>query len=329
MTLVVSLLNGGTNSHPEPAANFGSVATDFVANGIVGAVTNTAGVSPATGGLSVNQEASPNNQVQIAAGTAWVTGTPSGGSSQNFRIVNSAAIDQTLNPNVTGGTRYDWIYLSLDTTKLANPGVNADDVATIVVSRSTSASTDNGGGAPTYGYNLAVVTVANAFTTIANAAISDKRVQAGINSVLDGSIGGTDLSTSAITLGYTANPAAFSTASSSAVQVTGLSSTVTVPTGGRRVKITVFCRDVQNTVANSYSQITIWDGAVGSGTKIAGGYTQSTGASIPDNSLVCMAVQTPTAGTHTYNVGLNIITSGTSTLGYAAIEPSFILVEAI
>jgi len=47
-----------------------------------------------------------------------------------------------------------------------------------VTSRSTSATTDNG-TPPTYGTLLAVVTVANGFSTITNSNIADKRVRTG------------------------------------------------------------------------------------------------------------------------------------------------------
>lgn len=68
------------------------------------------------------------------------------------------------------------MYIKLDPTNLNTPNTAGDNAATLVTSRSSSASSDDG-TPPTYGYNIAVVTVANGFTTITNGNIADKRAQ--------------------------------------------------------------------------------------------------------------------------------------------------------
>lgn len=180
MSITVGILQGGTNSHETSSEEVNAIATDFVNESVVGTITNTSGVAPATGGFAVNAQSTPDMTVAVSAGTAYVTGTPTSGNSQTFRVKNSASANVTISANSTGGTRYDWVYISLDADALKDPASDASDVATLVTSRSTSASTDNG-TPPTYGYNIAVVTVANGASSITNGNITDKRTTFGIN----------------------------------------------------------------------------------------------------------------------------------------------------
>lgn len=179
---ICSVVTGGSNSHQTTSAEINGIATDFISPGVVGAVSNTSGVAPATGAFAVNAIGTPNMSVRVTNGVAYVTATPTGGTSQTFRVTMDATEDVTIAANATGGTRYDWIYIKLDADKLVNPAVDASDVATLTTSRSTSASTDNG-TPPTYGYCIAVVTVANGASSITNGNISDSRVRTGANSV--------------------------------------------------------------------------------------------------------------------------------------------------
>lgn len=198
MSRSVSILTGGSNSHATAAADFNGVMTDFIAQGVVGALTNTAGVAPSTGGMAVNAQGTPNTTVQINPGIAYVTGTPTGSTSQTFRCVDPDGATITHAANATGGTRFDWIYVTIDATKLANPAVDASDVFTYTVSRSTSGTVDNG-TPPTYGYNIAVTTLANGFASVVNANIADRRARTGANSVAsNANITGTPVGSSAI-----------------------------------------------------------------------------------------------------------------------------------
>lgn len=134
--------------------------------------------------------------------------------------------------------------------------------------------------------------------------------------------------TNAITLGYAQITTNFTTTSTSVVQVTGLTSTVTIPAGGRKVKVTVFCASINNNTGTAAWTLSIWDGTVGSGTQI----TNIEANSGPSNSLpgVAIAVVTPSAGSKTYNVGL-LTTNGSDAANITAgtTNPAFILVEAI
>jgi hypothetical protein len=194
MSLKVDVLQGGTNSHGVTVDDFNSFATDFLSDGVVGAITNTGGVAPSTGSFSVNAQGTPNMTVAVGTGQAYVTGTPTSGVSQRLRVVNDASANVTIAANATGGTRYDWLYISLAAAKMKDPAVDSTDVATLVTSRSTSASTDNG-TPPTYGYNLAVITVANGATSITNANIALKRTET--IPVRDASLTNAKLSTTA------------------------------------------------------------------------------------------------------------------------------------
>jgi hypothetical protein len=179
MSLVVSVLQGGTNSHQTTSEEINYFATDFISQGVVGSITSTSGVAPTTGSFAVNAQGSPNMTVAVSTGSAYVTATPTSGNSQVLRVKNSASSNVTIAANATGGTRYDWVYIKIDPDKAKDPAVGATDVASLVTSRSTSATTDNG-TPPTYGYAIAVVTVSNGASSITNGNISDKRSQTGL-----------------------------------------------------------------------------------------------------------------------------------------------------
>lgn len=147
--------------------------TDHFTDGVVGAVTNTAGVAPATGGLAVNQHSGADTKSSVTAGIAYVTATPTSQGSQRLRVKIDAQ-DITHSSNSSGGTRYDWIYVAVSASLAANPIADMSTTGTIVVSRSTSSSIDNG-TPPTYGYCIAKVTLANGFTAVTNAQIADVR----------------------------------------------------------------------------------------------------------------------------------------------------------
>lgn len=187
MAITTGILRGGANSHQTTAEEANALATDFVAEGIVGSVGNSSGVAPATGGFAVN--ASSGMILAISSGVAYVTGTPTSQNSQTFRVSNSATANTTISANSSGSTKYDWVYIKLDPTNMADPNSAADNVATIVVSRSSSPSTDDG-TPPTYSYPLAVVTVANGAVAIANGSIRDIRSQVALNTGTSNAVDG-------------------------------------------------------------------------------------------------------------------------------------------
>lgn len=185
MDLYVSLLTGGTNSHEETSENANAIATDFVSEGVIGAITDTSGVAPLTGAFATNAQSTPDMTVKVSSGVAYVKGTPTSQNSQTLRVRMSADPSVTISDNSSGSTKYDWLYIKLDADKLANPAVDGDDPATLVTSRSSSSSSDDG-TPPTYGYCIAVITVADSASSITNGNITDKRALA--SSVQDGSV---------------------------------------------------------------------------------------------------------------------------------------------
>ena len=180
MAITTGILRGGTNNHETTSEEANAIATDFIAEGIVDAVGNTSGVAPMTGGFAVAAQGTPDMTVAVSSGVAYVEGTPSSQNAQVFRVKNSASENVTISANSSGSTKYDWLYISLNATNLNDPNSAADNVATLTTSRSSSASTDDG-TPPTYGYPLAVITVANGATSITNSMIRDVRVQAAVS----------------------------------------------------------------------------------------------------------------------------------------------------
>lgn len=135
------------------------------------------------------------------------------------------------------------------------------------------------------------------------------------------------LATSAIKLGYTAGTSNVSTTSSSPTTLS-LATTVTIPAGGRSVRITFFTGQLSNSVANTNTQITLWDGTVGSGTQLQTAFFASANANNATMATVS-AIVTPSAGSKTYNAAIANIGGGTATSYASSTMPMYLLVEAI
>ena len=171
----VSVIPSGTNNYLTPAEKFNQPITDHIGQGIVGLLGNTSGVAPSTGNFAVNAQGSPNMTVAVSSGSAYVVATPSGGNQQTFAVTSDASENVTISANSTGSTRYDFVYLVLDATKLTAPAVTGTDVASFTVQRSTTQYVDSN-GAPANSLLLAEVTVANGAASISNSNISDRRI---------------------------------------------------------------------------------------------------------------------------------------------------------
>lgn len=214
---------------------------------------------------------------------------------------------------------------TLTNKTLTSPSINTPTItnATISANALTGFTTANTGTVYGIPITLGVINSANAVNgaslvagSVSSTALAQNAVQAN------------QLATNAITLGYAQMTSAFTTTSTTPVQVTSLTISVTVPAGGRRVKISVFSRAVSNNTNGSYVQTGIWDGAVVSGTRIGGSSSQMTSANA-DTPGVCFAVQSPSAGAKTYNVSLNTAISGTASMSAIATEPAFVIAELI
>lgn len=173
--------------------------------------------------------------------------------------------------------------------------------------------------------NNPINTIANDYNgNITDANISSSAAIAGSKLAGNG-VTADKLATNAITIGYTQITTPVTTTSTTQVQATGVTSTVVIPAGSRRIKVTVYCSGVSNSSAANGSFLGIWDGTVGSGTQL-----QQYNLIPATNAGITMIWSgTPAAGSKTYNVGYASITSGTTTFGASATAPGFILVEVI
>lgn len=162
--------------------------------------------------------------------------------------------------------------------------------------------------------------------SVSNAVIGTPTLQAPIYG--SNSIPGSALSTSAVLLAYTQITSDFTTTSNSSTQVTNLSGTVTVPSGGRMVKITLQAGYWGNDAGNKNVYGEIWKGAVTTGTRLQlSRFFVGTSASF--GPLNCVALETPAAGLGTYNAALFSDASGTARIVAGTTNPAFILVELV
>ena len=334
-TKTASIIQSGTSNYLTPAESFNVVATDLLTPGIVGSYTATSGVAPTTGSFAVNAQGSPNMTVAVSAGQAYVNATPTGGTAQNIRVSMDASENVTIAANSTGSTRYDWVYIKIDPDKLNNPATNGLDVVTLITQRSTTLATDSN-GTPANALAIATVTVANGASSIANADITDRRVNIGPTALANNTILGNNLATSAIKLGYAERTSDFTTtAVSTWTDVTGLSATVTVPAGGRDIKITAFIGGLKTTAAaGTFVSMAIMEGTTVLG---MGGMNEPVAAYNMPFTIVAR-VSAPSAGSHTYKVAVASSFAGTLTAAAGAsgtasatnaYTAAFILVEAI
>lgn len=177
--------------------------------------------------------------------------------------------------------------------------------------------------------DLADIRVNAGVTQITDADITDTRVLVGAPiadgsvttaKVADGSVTNTKLSTSAILLGYAEITSNFASSATPAItDIAGLSVTVTVPSGGRAVKITAYSRYITGSGTHT---LEIREGSTTLQSGVAVG-----GAPVYFANVV--SVHTPTAGSHTYKVSFSQSSAGTYTFRAGAAFPAFILVELV
>ena len=205
---------------------------------------------------------------------------------------------------------------TLTNKTLTSPTITSPTITNATISADALAGFTTANSGTVYGVSV-TGGVINGANTIGNAALQTNAVQAN------------QLATSAITLGYVQIITNVVLSGGAVRQVTGLSVTVTIPAGGRRIKITGYSSGVSTDASgNSGNALTIWDGAVGSGTQLSQSFNLATGASQTTGILVQAVVQ-PSSGSKTYNIGCAASSAGNPTVTAAATYPAFILVEAI
>lgn len=131
------------------------------------------------------------------------------------------------------------------------------------------------------------------------------------------------LATNAILLGHTATTSNFTSSSASAVQLTGLTLTVTIPAGGRSLRIEALLPQVTNNSTVTTPFLEIWDGAVGSGTKLQGVRGASQDTSSYERPIYAYAIiNAPAAGSKTFNVGVGNTAGKSMTYNASATQPN-------
>ncbi len=305
MAIYTNILTGGSNSHETTSENANQISTDFVSEGVVGAITNTAGVAPATGAFAVNAQGTPDMTVAVSSGVAYVTATPSGQASQALRVYNNASANVTISANSSGSTKYDWIYISISAANAADPNTAGDNVATLVASRSSSSASDDG-TPPTYGYPIAVVTVANGASSITNGNIADIRDITGATPS-DASVTSRKLAPTVIIETCTGN---VTTSSTTVADITGCSSTFT-PAVASVAKVTGVFDSDPDTANDLFSFFLDVDGVDADGA----GVHQSATSGNNRQSITMIWLVSLTAAAHTLKLQVQRSSgSGTNTV---------------
>lgn len=273
---------------------------------------------------------------------------------------NSSTSTLGINRNTVLGLSSAPVGLT-DTQTLTNKTLTSPTIAGPVLS-GTVGGTYTLGGTPTFPASVATLTGAQVLTnktltsptinspTITNATLSSDTITGysvsnsgtiygGIsvatgNVSMSGTLAVTGAGTFASTLKVQSNPVwqylgsatsstDFTTTSGTASQITGLSSTVTVPSGYTKVRVTVILPQQYNSGSN-VNELYLYRGTVPSGTNVPAIFSSST-AETSGNVLTGIWLDTPGAGSVTYNAGF-AVSAGTGHTNGAG-EICTILVE--
>lgn len=309
--------NGQTGDATPISANFTAIAqavqsfdgSQIAATTVVGSALNSA-INPITrDNLIVRNFVSSGCiwttvsglQGTMSSGTLFINGnmvTVNGVVSNSFTASNDTYIDIDYNGN---------IYYQAVSNNVASPAITANSVRVAVVVCGASITSTNQGS-----------------TTAVNPTVSNN-----ILTVCD-SLGNLIYPTSPSggLIGYryiTANSSAVVNATGALL--TGLTLPIISP-GNRRLKITVKTRQILINNSPKYAYLQIWDGTVGSGTKLDETAVLTTTTNQGSGCIV-QSWTTPASGLKTYNAGLasdadavaNAVAVATSTY------PAFISIE--
>lgn len=127
-------------------------------------------------------------------------------------------------------------------------------------------------------------------------------------------------------LGYAEITANFtSTATPTITDVTSLTVTVTVPAGGRRIRITAFGAYILSTAVSGTTVV----GYIREGASTLNQSISNVANSIASGSLMIQYIKAATAGSHTYKCSISQSAAGTMTWPGDVLNPGFIMVELL
>lgn len=305
-----------------------------------------------TGLNAVQRAAGVNMSVDVQVGDAFVRRSDG---TYAHPVFNDAVYNQVISAADGSNPRRDIVVIYVDYGQTPSTAVsnNTNGVVKIKVVNGTPAGSPvdpNGAaiqssvGAGNPYSILARVRVPAGQTTISNSLIDDLRtmIYANTNSVPTASIQDNavtsakvptnaitadKLATNAIIIGHTNLTTPFSTTSTSNVQITGMTSTVTIPAGGRKVRVTITVPYIYNLNAVTYTYMNLWQGTVGSGTQLQETLAKSPAAGDAFYAQ-CVWVGTLSAGSYTFNGALRC-SGGTGNMQAGATTPAIMIVEMI
>lgn len=278
-----------------------------------------------TASLTATQSISRNTYLNIASQPVGLTDSQTlTNKTLTSPTINGATLSGTLSGTYTiGGTpTFPSSVVTLTGSQtltnkiLTSPTINSPTITNATLTADTVSGFTVSNTGTIYGISVTTGTIGSAAlasNSVLTAAIADNNVTA------------SKLATNAITLGYAQITSNFvlSSAQTTPTQVTGLTLTVTIPSGGRRVRITGYCATL--TCAAGIGILSIWDGVVNSGTQL----NQFNVVNTTGGGVVVEAIVSPAAGSKTYNIGVFNSGLNNTTVNAGATFPSFILVEVI
>jgi hypothetical protein len=206
---------------------------------------------------------------------------------------------------------------TLTNKTLTSPTINSPTITNATITADTVSGYTTSNSGTIYGMSVSS-------GVIASAALAGAVNTAALAT---GAVTGAKLATSAIQLGYASITSDFTGTATSYAVVTGLSVTVTVPSGGRSVKISVggyYMSSNHSGGGNIYLDIYDTTASAELGATLTTLSSANYGV-----SPWCVAVHTPAAGSRTYEVRYYQANAGTFTMAAYTTAPAFILVELI
>jgi hypothetical protein len=140
-----------------------------------------------------------------------------------------------------------------------------------------------------------------------------------------GAVGAADIATTAITLASLSSVTSPGAFTSTNILIPGLTTTVTIPAGGRKVRITAFVPNIGSSSACN-ATIAIYNNTAASGTILqqAAYQTNSTSSAVTTGYIIYE--YTPAAGSQSYCVAVSVgagngtVTLGANTIAYMSIQ---------